>query len=70
MTLLSLSRFQTTHILAQSAALGHPHAGARRPSFGAADVTEHLSEPGRHEVVEDGVDGRAQVEEESRDDVE
>lgn len=33
------------------------------------DVTEHFSEPGGHEVVEDGVDGRAQVEADARDDV-
>lgn len=32
-------------------------------------MTEHFSKPGGHEVVEDGVDGRAQVEEDSRDDV-
>lgn len=33
-------------------------------------MTEHFSEPGGHEVVEDGVNGRAQVEADSRDDVE
>lgn len=32
-------------------------------------MTEHFSEPGGHEVVEDGVDGRAQVEANSRDDM-
>lgn len=32
-------------------------------------MTEHFSEPGGHEVVEDGVNGRAQVEADSRDDV-
>lgn len=30
-------------------------------------MTEHLSEPGGHEVVEDGVNGRAQVETDARD---
>lgn len=35
----------------------------------AGDVTEHFSEPGGHEVIEDGVDGGAQVEEDPRDDV-
>lgn len=35
----------------------------------AGNVTEHLSEPGGHEVVEDGVNGGAQVEEDPRDDV-
>lgn len=32
-------------------------------------MAKHFSEPGGHEVVEDGVDGGAQVEENSRDDV-
>lgn len=32
-------------------------------------MAEHFSEPGRHEVVEDGVDGGAQIEADSRDDV-
>lgn len=32
-------------------------------------MTEHFSEPGGHEVVEDGVNGRAQIEADSRDDV-
>lgn len=32
-------------------------------------MTEHFSEPSGHEVVEDGVDGRAQVEADSRDNV-
>lgn len=32
-------------------------------------VFEHLSEPGGHEVVEDGVDGRAEVETDSGDNV-
>lgn len=32
-------------------------------------MTEHFSELGGHEVVEDGVDGRAQVEADSRDNV-
>ena len=32
-------------------------------------MTEHFSEPGGHEVVEDGVDGRAQVEADSGDNV-
>lgn len=32
-------------------------------------MSEHFSEPGGHQVVEDGVDGRAQVEADSRDDV-
>lgn len=35
----------------------------------AGNVAKHFSEPGGHEVVEDGVDGGAQVEENSRDDV-
>lgn len=35
----------------------------------AGNVAKHFSEPGGHEVVEDGVDGGAQVEEDSRDDV-
>lgn len=33
------------------------------------DVAEHFPEPSGHQVVEDGVDGGAQVEEDSRDDV-
>lgn len=32
-------------------------------------MTEHFSELGGHEVVKDGVDGRAQVEADSGDDV-
>lgn len=52
--------------LTHSAALGHLKAGAGRPPVGTAgNVTEHLSEPGGHEVVEDGVNGGAQVEKDS-----
>lgn len=42
----------------------------RRPPLGVAgDVAEHFPEPGGHEVVEDGVDGGAQVEAHPGDDV-
>lgn len=54
--------------LDQGAALGHLWAGAHPPVVRVArHVTEHFSEPGGHEVVEDWVDGRAQVEENTRD---
>lgn len=54
----------------QSAAPSHLKLEAGWPGFGAArEVAEHFSEPGRHEVVQDGVDRRAEVEEDSRDDV-
>ena len=50
--------------------MGHLYAGAGRPAPGkTSNVTEHFPEPGGHEVVEDGVDGRAQVEEDTGDDV-
>lgn len=32
-------------------------------------MAEHFSKPGGHEVVENGVDGRAQVEADARDDM-
>lgn len=66
-----LSQFHAVgHFLTYGAALGHLKAGLHRPAVRVTcDVTEHFSEPGGHEVVEDGVDGRAQVEEDSRDDV-
>lgn len=67
----SLSPFCAVgHFLTQSAALRHLYAGALRPAVGVAgDVTEHFSEPSGHEVVEDGVDGGAEVEADSGDDV-
>lgn len=56
--------------LPQSAALGHLEAGTWRPAVRkTGHVTECFSEPGGHEVVEDGVDGRAQVEADSGEDV-
>lgn len=71
-TLVVESTFRTVGcFLAQGAALGHLYAGTRRrPAAGiTSNVTEHFPEPGGHEVVEDGVDGRAQVEEDSGHDV-
>lgn len=67
----NLSQSSTAgHFLAQSAALGHLEAGAWPPAVGkTGHVTERFSEPGGHEVVEDGVDGRAQVEADSGEDV-
>ena len=66
-----LSTFHTAgHFLTQGAALGHLLAEACGPAVMiTSNVTEHFSEPGGHEVVEDGVDGRAQVEEDPGDDV-
>lgn len=56
--------------LPQSAALGHLEAGTWWPAVSkTGHVTERFSEPGGHEVVEDGVDGRAQVKADSREDV-
>lgn len=56
--------------LAQGPAPSHLQVRTRRTAFGVArNVAEPLSKPGRHQVVEDGVDGGAQVEADTRDDV-
>lgn len=53
--------------LTQAAALGHLQSGGLGPAFRVIHhVEEHLSKPGGHDVVEDGVDGGAQVEADSR----
>lgn len=58
-------------LVAQSAALGHRQAGTSGEPLGAAgDVSKHLPEARRHNVVEDGVDRRAQVEAHPGHDVE
>lgn len=58
-------------LIAQNAALGHLQAGVSgEPPGAAGDVSEHLPEAGGHDVVEDGVDGGAQVEAHAGDDVE
>lgn len=57
-------------LLAQGAAPRHLQAGAGRAPPGATgEVAEGLPEAGGHQVVEDGVDGGAQVEEDSGDEV-
>lgn len=68
--LVNLVSLSAGHLLALNATPRHLQAGGRRrPPGVTGEVGEPLPEAGGHQVVEDGVDGGADVEEDPGDDV-